>query len=147
MQGKEFWIDFVRTFFMVTTLITILLCLAGPVLAPGQTFSYQAFAAPILYALVGTVPNLVLYSKRELKVRELFVRKILQLLLIEIGVSFVALYGASEEWKQPRMVAVLLISVFIIYVLATLIAWIGDVQSAKALSRELEEFQRVNSQA
>ena len=147
MQGKEFWIDFVRTFFMVTTLITILLCLAGPMLAPGQTFSYQAFAAPILYALVGTVPNLVLYSKRELKVWELLVRKILQLLLIEIGVSFVALYGAGEEWKQPRMVAVLLISVFVIYVLATLIAWIGDVQSAKALSRELEEFQRINSQA
>ena len=147
MQGKEFWIDFVRTFFMVTTLITVLLCVVGPAVAPEQTFSYQAFAAPLVYALVGTVPNLVLYSKRELKVRELLVRKALQLLFIEAGVSFVALYGAVEYWKQPRMIATLLISVFAVYALATLIAWIGNVQSAKILSRELEEFQRINSQA
>ena len=53
-----------------------------------------------------------------------------------------AVLRGGEEWRQPRMVAVLLISV-----LATLIAWIGDVQSAKVLSRELEEFQRINSQA
>ncbi|MBR6151067.1 MAG: hypothetical protein IKQ25_07275 [Lachnospiraceae bacterium] len=144
MQGKDFWIDFVRTFFMVTTLITGLLCIVGSMISPEQTFGYQAFCAPLVYALVGTVPNLVLYSRRELRVKELLVRKALQLLLIEAGVSFVAFYGTEEQWKQPQMVAILLGSVFLVYALATLISWLIDIKSAKALSLELEEFQKRN---
>lgn len=144
MQGKEFWIDFVRTFFMVTTLITLVFFVVGQILAPEQTFGYQAFSAPLVYALVGTVPNLVLYSKRELRVKELLCRKVLQLLLIEAGVSFVALYGTCEYWKQPVMIATLLGSIFFVYVAATLISWVGNLLSAKALDRELAEFQKMN---
>lgn len=147
MQGKDFWMDFVRTFFMVTTLITTLLCIVGSSFLPEQTFGYEAFAAPLIYALVGTVPNLVLYSRRELTVKELLIRKALQLLFIEAGVSFVALYGAGEYWKQPKMIAILLGSVFAVYALATLIAWLGNIRSAKALSLELAEFQKRNSPA
>ena len=144
MQGKEFWIDFVRTFFMVTTLITMVFLVVGPILVPEQTFGYQVFSEPLVYALVGTVPNLVMYSKRELKVKELLLRKVLQLLLIEAGVTFVALYGAGEYWRQPHMIATLLGSIFVVYVLATLISWIGNMMSAKALDRELAEFQKMN---
>ena len=92
MRGKDFWIDFVRTYFMIVTLITLVMCVVGQVVMPDQTFGYEAFTAPLIYALVGTVPNIVLYSKHELKVKELLFRKVLQLLLIEAGVLFVAFY-------------------------------------------------------
>jgi hypothetical protein len=77
-------------------------------------------------------------------VKELLLRKVLQLLLIEAGVTFVALYGAGEYWRQPRMIATLLISIFVVYVAATLISWVGNMLSAKALDRELTEFQKMN---
>ncbi|MBO4292089.1 MAG: hypothetical protein J5898_09295, partial [Lachnospiraceae bacterium] len=41
----EFAVDFFRTFFTVTTLITMLLYVLGTNLDPDQRFGYQVFAA------------------------------------------------------------------------------------------------------
>lgn len=144
MQGKDFWLDFVRTYFMIVTLITVVMFVVGMAVMPEQTFGYSAFSAPLIYALVGTIPNLVLYSKRELKVKELLVRKVLQLLLIEAGVLFVAFYGVNDNWKETRTVLILVFSVFAVYVVGTLIAWVGELISARSLTKELLEFQRIN---
>ena len=144
MQGKDFWIDFVRTYFMIVTLITVVMLVIGQAVMPEQTFGYSAFAAPLVYALVGTVPNLVLYSRRELKVRELFFRKVLQLVLIEAGVLFVALYGSNKNWLDSRTILILAVSVFGVFAAGTLIAWIGELISAKTLTKELLEFQKIN---
>lgn len=144
MQGKEFWIDFVRTYFMIVTLITVVMLVIGQAVMPEQTFGYSAFAAPLVYALVGTVPNLVLYSRRELKVKELFFRKVLQLVLIEAGVLFVALYGSNKNWLDSRTILILAVSVFGVFAAGTLIAWIGELISAKTLTKELLEFQKIN---
>ena len=144
MRGKDFWMDFVRTYFMIVTLITLVMCVVGQAVMPDQTFGYQAFSVPLIYALVGTVPNIVLYSKRELKVKELLVRKVLQLILIEAGVLFVALYGTNVDGWDPRFLLILAGSVFVVFVVGTLIAWIGDLMSAKSLTKDLLEFQRAN---
>ena len=144
MQGKDFWIDFVRTYFMIVTVITVVMLVIGQAVMPEQTFGYSAFAAPLVYALVGTVPNLVLYSRRELKVRELFFRKVLQLVLIEAGVLFVALYGSNKNWLDSRTILILAVSVFGVFAAGTLIAWIGELISAKTLTKELLEFQKIN---
>lgn len=144
MCGKDFLIDFVRTYFMIVTLITVVMLVIGQAVMPDQTFGYSAFAAPLIYALVGTVPNLVLYSKRELKVKELIIRKVLQLLLIEAGILFIFLYDANENWKETRVILILAVSVFVVYMAGTLIAWAGNYLSAKSLTRELLEFQKMN---
>ena len=144
MSGKDFWIDFIRTYFMIVTLITIVMCIVGKVVMPEQTFGYEAFAAPLIDGFVGTVPNFVLYSKRELKVKELLVRKVAQLILIEAAVLFLSLYGADQSWREPRIVGILIGSVFTVYVVGTLISWIVDLLSAKSLTKELQEFQRAN---
>lgn len=145
MSGRDFWIDFIRTYFMIVTLITLAMCIVGKAMMPEQTFGYEAFAAPLLNGLVGTIPNLVLYSKRELKVKELLVRKILQLILIEIGIFCIALYGSKGSWLDPLIVGVLAGCVFAVYVAGTLISWLVDLASAKAMDHALAEFQRMNA--
>ena len=146
MKDKEFWADFIKTYFMVATLITVVMGLFGSILMPETTFGYQAFWAPLIYAAVGTIPNLVLYSKRELTVKELLFRKLLQLILIEAGIFFVAFFGVSVEWRQPRLILALGGSVLVVYLLATLIAWIENLLSAKAISAELLLFQQKYSE-
>lgn len=141
MREKDFWIDLLRTYAMVTTLITVVLCVAGSLLMPELTFGYQAFSAPLVYGLAGTLPNLVLYSRHELKIGELLVRKVLQLLLIEAGVFFVALYGSQSYWQRPGMLLVLGGSVLAVYIVANLFSWLADVRSARILSRELMTLQ------
>jgi hypothetical protein len=146
MKDREFWTDFIKTYFMVATLITGVMGLIGSILMPEVTFGYQAFWSPLFYAAVGTLPNLVLYSKRELTVKELLFRKLLQLLLIEAGIFFVAFFGVSDEWRQPHLMLALGGSVFVVYLLATLIAWIENLLSARAISEELLRFQQKYSE-
>lgn len=141
MHGKEFIADCIRTFFTVVTLINIAMFLMGISMMPDVKFGYEGFIVPVIYGLAGTIPNLVLYSKKELRVGELIVRKILQFILTEICVLFVIFYGSSELGKQLWLIGIVAFSIFIVYVLATLFDWLQNYLSAKQLTEELKLFQ------
>lgn len=141
MHGKEFVIDLIRTFFTVVTLINVAMLVMGLWFAPDMKFGYEAFAAPLIYGVVGTLPNIVMYSKRELSVRELFVRKVLEFILIEVLVLGVAFYGADTFWQQPKIIISVGISIFLIYVVASIIDWAQNYVAAKRMTDELMKFQ------
>ncbi len=144
MHGKEFWADCLRTFFTVVTLINVLMFLLGSVLLPELRFGYEAFIVPIIYGLVGTLPNLVMYSKRELKIGELMVRKVLQLILIEVLVLFVAFYNTTEEVQSVEIMVSTVAGVFVVYVIATLVDILENFLSAKQMTEDLKRFQKNN---
>lgn len=141
MRGKEFFIDLIRTYFSVVTLINVAIFIMGMHFSPDSRFGYDAFATPLIYGAAGTLPNIVMYSKRELKVKELLFRKILQFILIEVVVLFVAFYNQTAFWKQPRIIISVAISIFIIYVIASFIDWIQNSISAKQMTTALLKFQ------
>lgn len=141
MHGKEFVLDCIRTFFTIVTLINIVMFLLGMYFMPDRQFGNEAFIVPVIYGLAGTLPNLVMYSKRELKVGELMVRKVLQFILIEVLVLFVIFYDSGEQWLQSKMVASTAVSIFVIYVLACLLDWLQNYLAAKHMTEELQRFQ------
>lgn len=141
MHGKEFVIDYIRTFFSVVTLVNVVILILGLQIARDSRFGYDAFAAPLIYGAAGTVPNIVMYSKRELTVKELLVRKVIQFVLIEVIVMLVAFYDVDTFWKQPEIIIAVGISVFVIYVIASVIDWIQNYISAKQMTEELMKFQ------
>lgn len=141
MHGKEFVIDFIRTYFSVVALINVAILIMGLQIAPDSRFGYDAFAAPLIYGAAGTLPNIVMYSKRELKVKELLVRKIVQFILIEVLVLFAAFYNKTDLVKRPEIIIPVAISIFVIYVIAGLIDWIQNSVSAKQMTAELMKFQ------
>lgn len=141
MHGKEFVIDFIRTYFSVVALINVAILIMGLQIAPDSRFGYDAFAAPLIYGAAGTLPNIVMYSKRELKVKELLFRKIVQFILIEVVVLFVAFYNQIDVAKQPKIIITVAISIFVVYVIASLIDWIQNSISAKQMTVELVKFQ------
>ncbi|MBP3577054.1 MAG: hypothetical protein J6K15_02980 [Lachnospiraceae bacterium] len=141
MHGKEFIADCIRTFFTVVSLINAVMFILGSHFMPEQQFGYGAFAAPLIYGLAGTLPNLVMYSKRELKVAELLVRKLIQLLLIEGLVLFVAFYGAGDEARTMEIVGSTAVSILVVYIIATLLDWLQNYLAAKQMTEELIRFQ------
>lgn len=141
MHGKEFVIDFIRTYFSVVTLINVAILIMGLQIATDSRFGYDAFAAPLIYGAAGTLPNIVMYSKRELKVKELLVRKIVQFILIEVLVLFAAFYNKTDLVKRPEIIIPVAISIFVIYVIAGLVDWIQNSVSAKQMTAELMKFQ------
>lgn len=141
MHGKEFILECIRTFLTVVTLINVVMFFLGLYLMPEARFGYEAFAVPLIYGLVGTLPNLVMYSKRELKVGELVVRKIIQFILIEVFVLFTAFYNSVEEARTMELIGSTAISIFVVYVIATLLDWVQNYLAAKQMTEELQRFQ------
>jgi len=144
MHGKEFFIDVIRTYFSVVTLINVAMLIMGLHIFPDSRFGYEAFAAPLIYGAAGTLPNIVMYSKRELKVKELLFRKILQFILIEVVVLFVAFGNQSETVKQPQVIISVAISILVIYIIASIVDWIQNSISAKKITVDLIRFQEEN---
>ena len=141
MHGKEFIADCIRTFFTVVTLINIAMYLMGVSMFPDVTMGYEGFILPVIYGLVGTIPNLAMHSSRELRVAELMVRKVIQLLLTEICVLFATFSGFAETDGVPWLIAVVALSIFIIFVLASIFDWIQNYLSAKQMTEDLKIFQ------
>ena len=144
MHGKEFVLDLLRTYFIVVTLINAAMWIMGVSLdfVPENQFGYEAFAAPLIYGLAGCLPEVVLYSKRELKVKELIVRKVLQFFLVEVLVLMAAFYGSEGNWRSPELIGSVAFSIFIIYVLATLFDWLQNYIAALRMTEELVQFQK-----
>lgn len=141
MHGKEFVIDCVRSFFAVVTMITAAMFILGFLFAPEEQFGYEVFLFPLIYGTLGTLPNLVMYSKRILTIKEVIIRKVLQLLLIE-AMIIVFIFGFSRgRAQEPEVIAGVAISVFVIYVLCTIIDWLQNYFTAKHMTEDLMKFQ------
>lgn len=141
MHGKEFLADCIRTFFTVVTLINIAMFLMGVSMMPDVKFGYEGFIIPVIYGLAGTLPNLAMYSTRELKTGELMMRKILQFILTEACVLFVMFFNSSEEDRPVWLIGTVVLCIFVVFVLATLCDWLQNYLSAKQLTEDLIIFQ------
>ncbi|WP_034450731.1 hypothetical protein [Butyrivibrio sp. AE2032] len=138
---KEHIKDNLMNFFIIVTLVNIVIFISGSLMAPEQNLTYTAFLVPIIDGLLGIIPGLVMYSKRELTVKQMIVREIIQLLSIELIILFFTFgfSGFSVE-KIPLMITVA-VSVAVVYVLVYVIRFFLDIRSAKKMTDDLKAFQ------
>ena len=144
MQGKELIRDMINTYFMLVTMIAGVMALLGQAFFPDASFGYEPYATLLIYAAYGTLPNLVLYAKRELTMKQLLIRKSIQLLLVEVIVIMVAL-PAETIVRGGTEVVVLAVCIFVIYILTHLIEWFQNCSVAKQMTEELLSFQQNHS--
>lgn len=141
MQGKELLSKMFRNYFVLVTLINGVIFVSGSISQPEARFGYSVFIMPLIYAFAGILPQAVMYSRRELSIKEVLIRKFIQLLLIELLVNGIIL---GEDMLQPEytdMLKTISVCVVLVYVFANIISWALDSVSARALTRELAEFQ------
>ncbi len=101
----------------------------------------EAFASPLIYGVCGTLPGIVMYSRKELSVKAFLIRKALQFVLIEITVLCAAFCDPNRALRTD-ILAGMGICVLVIFVLAHGIEWIEDCIAAKRLTEEILAFQR-----
>ena len=142
MSGKELIRDMINTFFMLTTMILVVMMVLGTYFMPEIRFGYDQFKVPLIYAAWGTIPNIVMYAKKELTMKQMLIRKMIQLVLVEIIVLAVALPAELRENGNNELVISLVICVFVIYVLTHVIEWYQDGVTAKKMTEELLVFQK-----
>ena len=133
------------SFFIIVTLVNIAIFICGIVLAPDEKLGYTAFIVPVIDGLLGVVPGLVMYSKRELTVRQMIVRDIVQLLSIEL-IILVFTFGFSgfSNVDVSKFLAIVL-SVAFVYVGVVVIMYLLDFRTAKKMTDDLKAFQKSNN--
>lgn len=112
--------------------------LYGDDLCPDTRFGYEALLFPVFYGFLGILPSAVLYSRKELTVKQMLLRKIIQLILIEaimVGIVFF-LGGTDFNTLLPFMVMVLAVCLA-----AEGILWLAADKKVKKLNAQLKRFQ------
>ena len=142
MQGKELIRDMINTYFMLATMILAVMTVLGMYFMPDMRFGYEAFGTPLIYAAYGTLPNIIMYAKKELTMKQYLIRKTIQLVLVEIIVITVVVPAEVIDAGQTEVVISLAISILMIYILTHLIEWFQNSAEAKRMTEELMSFQR-----
>jgi len=128
-------------FFISVTLINVAMFVLGIMLQPDYRFGYEAFAYPLIYGVIGSVPGLVMYSKKELTVWQTLIREFIQMVLI-VALIIAFMFGRFHITREyvPQIIGVSL-SVMIIYVLVHVFSWLMDLKTASKMTEDLKAFQ------
>ena len=141
MTFKEHFKSVMSMYFIIVTLVNAATFILGSIFRPDQTFGYEAFLSPLIYAAVALVPMLCMYSKRELTFRQYILREVFQLFAIEAVLIIFGLGTESLLLENRELTAAFALSVLVIYVLVIIITWLFDLKQAKTINSNLKSFQ------
>lgn len=145
MRGKEFFKSILSSFFIIVTLVNIATFILGSIFQPDVRFGYDAFLSPLIYGVFSLIPYIILYSKKELTMKQMLVRKILQLVCIEIIILSIIFGSDLLIPENLPLIAPISLSIFIIFLLVMLIQWLMDLQAAKRMTEELMHYQETRT--
>lgn len=131
--------DILLVFFVTTACITILEGTLGSILYPAERFGCTAFLSPPLFALLTTSSGLVMLSRKELSVKQVIVRRILQLIWIE-AIVFGLNLVAGFRYDLVAIIS-LALGVAAVFVTVNLMMWLNDRRIASNFNKKLRSMQ------
>lgn len=142
MHGREFINSMLTSYFTLVTLISIFMLVFGMYFYPDASFGYVAYAFPLIYGACGVLTEVVMYSKRELTVMEFLVRKVIQLVLVEMLVLVVVFGGRDIPAEEADVIVTTGIGIMVIYVVAHVVDFIQKCLSARKMTEDLMKLQQ-----
>lgn len=139
MTKKEFAINLLNMFFIVTTLITIVMGVMGLIWERDRLLTYEVMFSPVIIGFISVLPSIVMYSKKELTLRQLVFRKVLHLFLLEI--ELIAFSKIMGIWNKVIGLP-FVVSILIVAVLVQVFLWLIGLQRANTITNELKAFQK-----
>jgi phosphoglycerol transferase MdoB-like AlkP superfamily enzyme len=83
-----------------------------------------------------------MYSKRELTVKQMIVREVIQLLSIELIILIFTFGINGLRIENLTLIIAEMVSIAVVFVLVIVIRFFFDKRSAKIMTSDLKEFQR-----
>ena len=133
-----------KLYFVLVTLITILLMILGLGFDHDRTFSYEAFASPLIYAAIGVIPVFLFDSEKELTVRQLIITRVIELAIVEAIVMVLAFSADTIPTEKRGVVIGIAAGIAVIFVLSQVLEYVFESATAKQLNESLEDYQKVH---
>lgn len=140
---KEKATEAIMSFFVITAAICILEGIIGVLFLPKEQLGYKAFFAPPIFAFFSVLCGIVTISQKEMNIRQIVIRKMIHLLLIEIlvfGLNFMEGFVFN-----PIVNIALALGIACIYTLVDIILYLNDRRIAALFNEELKKFQQKNT--
>ncbi|MCR5848525.1 MAG: hypothetical protein K6G75_10465 [Lachnospiraceae bacterium] len=137
---KEHFKETVSTFFIIVTLINVAMFVIGLIFRPEQKFGYEVFIYPLIYGAISCIPNLIMYTKKEMSVTQVIIRKIIQLILI-VAVLLVAILGGQPLSGELFFVGASITgSIVLVFIAVNVIEWWLASKTAGKMTEDLEAW-------
>ena len=141
MKLMEFIKSTLASYFIIVTLVNVATLVLGSIFRPEQRFGYEAFLAPLLYGALGLIPVFIMYSPKELTIKQIVIRKIVQLIALEFILVLAGFGRENLKAENLALIASFALSVLIIYVLVHVISWVLNLEMARQLTMDLQSYQ------
>ena len=139
MNLIEFFKKTLRDYFIIVTGINLATAILGMNLDAERSLSYDAFFSPLIIGAIALLPSIVLYSGKEVGLKQTILRRALHLLLLELTITgFGYLAGLFTD---PSMVLPNIITVLLVYVFTMVFSWILDRRTAQEINKGLKKLQ------
>lgn len=125
-----------RDYFIIVTGINVAMAILGLNYEADKTIGYEAFLSPLIIGAVAVFPSLVMYSAKELSLKQMLLRRGLHLVVLELtltGFGYLAGFFTDNTILLPFILIVLLV-----YVFTLVFNWILDSRTAKEINRGLK---------
>ena len=130
-----------RLYFILVTLITILLFVVGMLFDSGRTFGYEAYFSPLFYAFVSVIPVFIFHSDKELSMKCFVIRNVIQALIIEVVILLIVFKAPNIPSDRMAIVISIAVGVLIIYLLTMVVEYIFELTQANEMNDYLKEYQ------
>ncbi len=138
---KEKLLEVFRMYFILFTLISVLLMILGMTLDSDRVLSYEVFMSPLLYAAIGVIPIFFFKEDEEISMKKLLIHRLISLGFIEIVVMVLAFSASGIPTEKRSVVIGIAVGIAVVFVLSILVEYVFELGEAKALNKALAEYQ------
>ena len=140
MRIKDKFGEAFRLYFILVTLITVLLMVLGLLFDSDRTFGYEAFVSPLIYAAVGVIPVFFFHSDKEISMKQLIIRRIIQELSVEALILLIVFNAPNIPSERIEVVIGIAVGVLVVFILSMAVEYFFELTQANEMNRYLEEY-------
>lgn len=139
---KERFGEAFRFYFILVTLITILLMVVGLLFDSERHFGYEAYFSPLFYALIGVIPVFFFHSEKELSMKQHIIRNVIQLMIIEAVMLLIVFKAPNIPSDRVEVVVSIAVGILVVYLLSMVVEYIIELTQANEMNANLEKYQK-----
>ena len=133
---KKYMVDFLMMQAGITLAIGVISCINPP----STGINRYMFFMPFVYAFFSILPSFVTYSRKELSIKQMAVRKVIQFVLIELLVVLVSyIMGPLHDFS---MCIAIIIAVAVIYAIVNCLDYCTSKVDSEAMTKKIQYIKK-----
>ena len=145
MKIKEKLGEAFRLYFILVTLISVLLMILGLAFDSDRVLGYSVFLSPLIYAAIGVIPVFFFKKEKEISMKKLICQNVFSLLFIEAIILILAFIAKSIPTERKGVVVGIAVGIAAVYILTLIVEYIFELTQSKKLNEDLIRYQKLNA--